>query len=295
MHQSALASDRWSVFRARLPSDWPFKPPLRFPAIDGTNISRPVWWESSPGAWGCLQSHLKVLNDCLEQNVHSILVLEDDAVCIEGFSQKSRSFVEELPDDWQWIFFGGQNIRLQHGLPSKVSEWVYRPFNVNRGHAYALRGQDIMLRLQVHLSTEHAWPLPHHRDHHVGRFQEQLTQGLYAPREWLVAQSPGSSDISKRKTPLRLFTGCKSILECMPERRLIAIQCTSIELWSRLSGVLHQLGVDIGSSQSSGNHFDKLVSRCFDLERLSTVAGFANRSALSRIGRRSAAKHRLRT
>ena len=45
--------ERWKVFLEKLPANWPFGFPLRFPAIDGSIHRPPHWWREGPGAWDC--------------------------------------------------------------------------------------------------------------------------------------------------------------------------------------------------------------------------------------------------
>src|SRR2546425_364278 len=72
-------SDRWSRMRARF-SDNGLELVVRFPAIDGTRMNIPASWQSFPGAYGCLQSHLAVVEQAREQAQPSVLIFEDDVV-----------------------------------------------------------------------------------------------------------------------------------------------------------------------------------------------------------------------
>jgi hypothetical protein len=74
--------DRWQAFRSRLLPDWPFAEPKRVQAVDGRLVPPPAWWRSGPGSWGCYRSHLSLLEDCLNENVGSVLLMEDDATLV---------------------------------------------------------------------------------------------------------------------------------------------------------------------------------------------------------------------
>ena len=93
----ARRPDRWLSFLRRLPSNWPFSPPLRFPAIDGRACQIPAFWQTGAGAWGCYQSHVTIIADCLAQGIDSILVLEDDAIFVQDFAAAGRSFCGTCP------------------------------------------------------------------------------------------------------------------------------------------------------------------------------------------------------
>ena len=209
----ARRTDRWERFTERLPNDWPFKPPVRYDAVDGMLTSSPDWWQGGSGAWGCYKTHLRLLEDCLNQNIPSVLILEDDAVCVEGFREKAEQFFHHLPGDWEMIYLGGQHLQEDLQLPRKVNDWVYQPFNVNRLHCYAFRGRMMMTRAYLHLNDFQNWGVFHHVDHHLGELQKTLEHGLYVPREWLVAQAEGQSDINGQTLEFRLFPGAEETIE----------------------------------------------------------------------------------
>lgn len=137
---------RLNRFYQALPADWPFSRPVRFPAVDGSRVPAPPWWIAGDAAWGCFRSHQGAIEQALNDRVHSLLVMEDDAVCQPEFLKLFGKFVKELPADWQWVYLGGQHIQRERGLPTRISEHVYRPFNAHRSHAYAFRGADVQSR-----------------------------------------------------------------------------------------------------------------------------------------------------
>jgi len=104
----ARRTDRWEQFASSLPADWPFELPERFSAVDGHAVGRAASWNSGGGAWGCYRSHLAILEKCLSEKVGSVLILEDDAICGEGFANQAEQFILHLPKDWNFIYFGGQ-------------------------------------------------------------------------------------------------------------------------------------------------------------------------------------------
>ena len=245
----SLASrpNRWREFLENLPSDWPFQPPLRFSAVDGSQCDVPAWWNGGKGAWGCYQSHLQIIEDCLAQHVESILILEDDATFLDGFGDKVRKFLAHLPDDWEFIYLGGQHIHMHDGVPQKLNEWVYRPFNVNRTHAYGLRGRRMLERVAAHLKDTSNWGVHHHVDHRLGDLHEQLDEGFYCPREWLIAQSEGKSDIAGKVLRERVFRNAESIFEARVDLKMCAVLGPYSGGTSAVAGLLHHLGVSMGS------------------------------------------------
>jgi len=239
-------AERWEAFVKNLPADWPFRAPERFAAIDGGLASPPDWWKDGGGAWGCYKAHLRILEDCLSNEIPSVLILEDDAVCVDGFAEKVQTFWQHLPEDWEMVYLGGQHIQENQGLPHRVNEWVYQPFNINRCHCYGFRGRRMLERAYKHLHNFADWKVPHHVDHYLGELHKQLTTGLYVPKEWLVAQSEGKSDICGADLELRLFPSVEETLAPTIDRPCCAVMGTYFGGINTLAGTMKELGLFLG-------------------------------------------------
>lgn len=237
-------TDRWQRFLDHFPADWPFGSPLRFPAIDGRTNAPPSWWTGGNGAWGCYLSHCKVLEDCLLEGIESVLILEDDVVFRPDFGVRTRQFLAALPCDWQMIYFGGENIEWDKGLPEPINAEVFRPRNVNRTHAYAIRGREMISSVLQHLKAWDKWTARHHIDHHLGAFQANTnSEGLYAPRRWLVDQAGGLSDVSNQRVQHRAFPDCEDLVFPRFDRELTVVLGPYSSGTSAVSAVLNALGI----------------------------------------------------
>src|SRR6188474_3518812 len=51
-----------------------------FAAVDGSAVTLPAHWNHSAGAYGCLLSHVAVIQQARELGHDSVLIFEDDAV-----------------------------------------------------------------------------------------------------------------------------------------------------------------------------------------------------------------------
>ena len=238
--------ERWEAFIQKIPADWPFRTPERFAAIDGGLATPPDWWKDGSGAWGCYKTHLRILEDCLSNEIPSVLILEDDAVCVDGFAEKVQAFWQHLPEDWEMVYLGGQHIQENQGLPRKVNEWVYQPFNINRCHCYGFRGRKMLERAYKHLNNFADWKVPHHVDHYLGELHKQLKTGLYVPKEWLVAQAEGKSDICGADLELRLFPSAEESLAPAINRPCCAVMGTYFGGINTLAGAMKELGLFLG-------------------------------------------------
>lgn len=108
----------------------------RFPALDGLTLEVPPGWDGSPGAYGCLQSHLSVVREARRSGLPNILIFEDDVVFDSDFNTKFSSYIKQLPSDWDMLLFGGLHVYVR---PQKISENISRITNSYSTFAYALK------------------------------------------------------------------------------------------------------------------------------------------------------------
>jgi GR25 family glycosyltransferase involved in LPS biosynthesis len=107
----------------------------RFSAVDGELLSLPPLWTHTPGAYGCLRSHLDVVRNARDKGSPSVLIFEDDVVLDPDLQNKFQLYFEQVPRDWDMLFFGA----LHKDEPNAVAENVVRLTKANSTYAYALR------------------------------------------------------------------------------------------------------------------------------------------------------------
>lgn len=57
---------------------------------------------------------------CYEQDFETALILEDDAILAPNFSNTLRSYISQLPDEWDMVFLGDAcNFHIPNTTPSK--------------------------------------------------------------------------------------------------------------------------------------------------------------------------------
>jgi hypothetical protein len=141
-----------------------------------------------------------------------VLVFEDDAVFSPDFNERLTAFLDAVPDDWDQVYLGGQ-----HLVTSKLKLWpmpvntqVLRGRHVNRTHAYAIRApmlDEVYRRFAAPWASTR--PDMFHVDHQLCDLHRQFDRqaqcydwNVYCPRQWLVGQAEGISDV-KLGTPQR--------------------------------------------------------------------------------------------
>jgi len=239
--------DRWEDFQKSLPEDWPFGNVRRIAAIDARNIVTPEWWHQGAPAWGCYRSHLRLIEEALNTGKNSILLLEDDATFCEGFTEKVGQYIEALPENWGLVYFGGQHLHVNRHPPIEINPLVYRPWNVNRTHAFAIRGKKMLKTVYQHLNT-HDWHKGNHIDHHLGRLVQRREDPIYTPHKWLVGQAEGVSNIGGGDVkPERYWPAASVIAEVDPTSLpFIAVLGLHSSGSSCMAGVLYHLGFYLG-------------------------------------------------
>lgn len=127
-------SDRWSRMQSRFSANG-LNLVVRFPAIDGSRLNIPASWQSFPGAYGCLQSHLAVVEQAREKTQPSVLIFEDDVVLAPELDKIFDRYMDQVPPDWDMLYFGAI-----HGPPLiKVAGNVVRVRHSLSTFAYALK------------------------------------------------------------------------------------------------------------------------------------------------------------
>lgn len=182
--------DRLRAILAKIDAtDWPFPKPIIFEAIDGDKVGVPPEFTQGGGAYGCRCSHVAILQKCLMEDVESVLILEDDADIRPWTGAACRSFLQQVPGDWQGIMLGGQH----HAPPIPIRPGLVRVRYAQRTHAYIARGV-YMKALQKRWGNATV-----HIDWLMENWQERYI--VYAPEKWLIGQCGGRSDIRGEEKP----------------------------------------------------------------------------------------------
>ena len=258
-------TDRLDAFMSRVPKDWPFREIEVVRAIDGRLCKHPEWWRQGGGAWGCYRSHIRIIEEALNSGQESVLIFEDDAAFCKDFSKRAVQYFDALPADWIQAYVGGQHLKRPTEIDGNTL--VVRANNVNRTHAYAVRGREGMTAVYRWLEATDKWVNRCHIDHHYGRLHASSSTGYYAPSQWLCGQVSGFSDIAWKEQDERWWlrkqnnetvdfpradhcevTSHQSlpVVSPKPGVSFVAVMGLHRSGSSCVAMMLHKLGVDMG-------------------------------------------------
>ena len=171
-----------------------------YPAIIGDWTTCPADWGSGRGAWGCLRSHQRILEDVIHarddrhmMTLDNVLILEDDVIFKDDSLEKLNEFMEVVPDDWGQIYLGGQHRR--HPKETDIPNVIIGN-SINRTHAHAINGPSIT-SVYRHISYASDYRgSSKHIDHQLELAHRRKDWPVYCPKEWVAGQRAGSSNIS---------------------------------------------------------------------------------------------------
>lgn len=211
-------------------------------AVHGDSTIVPSWWSAGRGAYGCYRSHMAILEYCINEQVESYLVFEDDAIFVENFEEELSAFLNAVPEDWQQIYLGGQLFHEIKNPPKRINKYCLTPYNVNRTHAFAVH------RRGYQALVDHLYQLPfakhEHIDHHLGRLHESGGFAVYVPNRWMVGQGQDWSNISGRHNNDLYWPDPEN---CVFEHDLFQKpMCVFLESSIELARKLHDMGWHMG-------------------------------------------------
>ena len=107
-------------------------------SIDGSQIEDTFGMKH--GMFGLISTYLKMSEMVSKSNSDIIIVIEDDCVFSQNFCQKFDDFLDEVPDDWKLLYFGGNhNTHMNYEQPIQVSENVMKLVNTYTAHCVVFR------------------------------------------------------------------------------------------------------------------------------------------------------------
>ena len=118
-----------------------------WPAVDATALGlRSIVKDITPGMIGCYRSHRDIMKHCLDNNINSYIVFEDDPVFIGGFNHFIALAIENIPPDWEFIYWGCHEHK--NGQPLKfINEYWAIPCSVWGTQCFMIRNRQTIQKI----------------------------------------------------------------------------------------------------------------------------------------------------
>lgn len=110
----------------------------RFSACDGQLIDL-GYGKVYNGELGGTITHTRLLKKIKNDNLNNVLILEDDIIFCDDLEKKFNIAADNLPDDWDILFFGGNHT----GGYDKINENIGRVYRTLALHAYGVNKKTV--------------------------------------------------------------------------------------------------------------------------------------------------------
>ena len=201
----SIDNERYNRFMTRFQEA--FKEPTEITKIGYTPDTLPVpvprWWQTAPARWALVQGDLFALCTAYEAGEDCELY-EDDCVFRKDYLERRNTFLNNLPDDWDMAFQGGQ-ILARNYYPLRAvdgNDHVLRTQSAHRNHAWICRHTFIPTVLDWY--NKPLWPGRHTWDWRMVYLHTNPEYHIYIPKAgWLCGQGSGTSSLEGITYPER--------------------------------------------------------------------------------------------
>ena len=232
--------ERWNAARADFALKNPGESVPEIKAVYGMNCERfprSPWWRVGSertelpdrqtgngldrrGHTACYWGHVQEWRQALGEHddafdTGAACFFEDDCEMDADFWTRADEAFDELPDDWDILYFGGELRVNGRPAPPVFSEHLFKADNVNRTHAYCVRLSSLP-KIILWFEEHHDWG-HNFRDPKTGRSEAEVDYALghltetgflngFALREWSCGQAAGFSWTQGRTEPARRWS-----------------------------------------------------------------------------------------
>jgi len=95
-----------------------------FNAINGNNIINPTSLRN--GMYGLVRTYQSIYEDWKVKNPDNILIIEDDCVFTDNFNSYLEEYVNNIPSDWEMMYFGGNHNYHMGYTTQKVNNYCIK-------------------------------------------------------------------------------------------------------------------------------------------------------------------------
>lgn len=184
----------------------------------------------SPGAFGYIDTYIRVLKDAKQKGYKSILILEDDVLLSKDFNERIVSFFSKLPESWKFINLGASQYNWDPvNLDEAHLHGYYTPTQLDTCGSFAIAINDSIYDELIELQSYFEAPFDHLP---LGEIYKRYSSDCFVAFPFMVMPDVRSSSIRGSRNQLIHAHKMKwdpSLFEYPPKRPIINLVLTSKE------------------------------------------------------------------
>ena len=106
-----------------------------FDAVNGNSINNPSRIKN--GAYGLVQTYLNIYENWNKNE--NIMLIEDDCIFVPDFKKKLEEYVNNLPENWEILYFGGNHNYHMGNKTEKINDFCIKLNNTYTTHCIMMR------------------------------------------------------------------------------------------------------------------------------------------------------------
>lgn len=158
-------------------------------SVDGYSIPNPTSLKN--GMYGLVKTYLKLYDRLKNKDYNDLVIIEDDCIFSDDFVEKGENLINNVPDDWEMLYFGGNhNTHVGERQPMNINKDIIKLHNTYSAHCVVLKKhvfEDLINTLKT-FSIEN--------DVFMAKLQKKYK--AYSTKNKITWQLPGESNIENR-------------------------------------------------------------------------------------------------
>lgn len=122
---------------------------ILFESVNGKSINNPTKLKS--GMYGLIMTYIKLYEEWKKHKTENILIIEDDCIFLENFNDNLKLYIDNVPDNWDMLYFGGNHNYHMGCTTEKINDYCIKLNNTYSAHCVLLKNyvfEDLIFHLK---------------------------------------------------------------------------------------------------------------------------------------------------